>query len=284
MSSTLGGLCSSELPSFFIYDTINATQLHYTNPSESAAVLGPAPPEAAAAEQQQMRVQGGKRKRRRRPRSGGSKEEVESQRMTHIAVERNRRRLMNDHLAVLRSLMPDSYIQRGDQASIVGGAIDYVKELEQLLQSLEAKKRTLLLQQQDHQKPTTHNDGYADSPPFAQFFAYPQYVWRHVARDYPFPESRPAVADIEVSLIETHASVRILSSKRPSQLLRIVAGLHTLRLTVLHLNVTAFDSMVLFSISVKVEEGCSLTTVDDIAAAVHHIISLIDAEMASIGQ
>jgi hypothetical protein len=39
-------------------------------------------------------------------------EEAENQRMTHIAVERNRRRLMNDHLASLRSLIPSSYIPR----------------------------------------------------------------------------------------------------------------------------------------------------------------------------
>jgi hypothetical protein len=37
---------------------------------------------------------------------------VESQRRTHIAVERNRRRQMNDYLAALRSLMPSSYAQR----------------------------------------------------------------------------------------------------------------------------------------------------------------------------
>lgn len=56
---------------------------------------------------------GQKRKRVKRTRpSAKNKEEVESQRMTHIAVERNRRRLMNDHLTALRSLMPSSYIQR----------------------------------------------------------------------------------------------------------------------------------------------------------------------------
>ena len=52
---------------------------------------------------------GGTRKRKRRSKNS---EEVESQRMTHIAVERNRRKQMNDHLAALRSLMPTSYIQR----------------------------------------------------------------------------------------------------------------------------------------------------------------------------
>ncbi|XP_031268403.1 transcription factor bHLH70-like, partial [Pistacia vera] len=81
------------------------------------------------------------RRKRKRTKPTKNKEEVESQRMTHIAVERNRRRQMNDHLNALRSLMPPSYVQRGDQASIIGGAIDFVKELEQLLLSLEAQKR-----------------------------------------------------------------------------------------------------------------------------------------------
>lgn len=52
------------------------------------------------------------RRKRRRTRSIKNKEEVENQRMTHIAVERNRRRQMNDYLSVLRSMMPPSYVQR----------------------------------------------------------------------------------------------------------------------------------------------------------------------------
>lgn len=52
------------------------------------------------------------RRKRKRIKPTKNKEDVESQRITHIAVERNRRRQMNDHLNVLRSLMPTSYIQR----------------------------------------------------------------------------------------------------------------------------------------------------------------------------
>lgn len=65
----------------------------------------------------------------------------EPQRMSHITVERNRRKQMNDHLSVLRSLMPCFYVKRGDQASIISGVIDYINELQQVLQSLEAKKQ-----------------------------------------------------------------------------------------------------------------------------------------------
>lgn len=52
------------------------------------------------------------RRRRRRPKAVKNREETESQRRNHIAVERNRRRQMNDYLAVLRSAMPPSYAQR----------------------------------------------------------------------------------------------------------------------------------------------------------------------------
>ncbi|KAJ0937151.1 putative transcription factor bHLH family [Helianthus annuus] len=57
---------------------------------------------------QNLAVEGGrKKKRRKKPRA-----DAEAQRVTHIAVERNRRKQMNHHLAVLRSLLPESYIQR----------------------------------------------------------------------------------------------------------------------------------------------------------------------------
>ncbi|XBH63805.1 transcription factor bHLH94 [Aegilops tauschii subsp. strangulata] len=272
---------------------------------EKQATLSPAPP---------------RRKRRRRARSCKSREETECQRMTHIAVERNRRRQMNEYLVVLRSLMPESYVQRGDQASIVGGAIDFVKELEQQLQSLEAQKRALAHQQQHKagrdaaplptamparastsggignacvestsncSSSVTEADGAPDAPPFAGFFTYPQYVWRQSPRDattLSADESRAGVADIEVTLVETHASLRVMAPRRPGQLLRMVAGLQALRLTVLHLNVTALDSLALYSLSLKVEEGCGLTTADDIAAAVHHVLCFIHAEAEAAPQ
>ncbi|ONK72210.1 uncharacterized protein A4U43_C04F16980 [Asparagus officinalis] len=212
--------------------------------------------------------------------------------MTHIAVERNRRRLMNEHLAVLRSLMPESYIQRGDQASVVGGAIDFVKELEQHLQSLEVQKRTL--QQQKRTKAeeslsraaepvtSTKNRDENEQAPFGQFFAYPQYTWCHSPSEYPPPmPDTPSAADtLKVTVMKSRMTNLRILTPRPRQLLKMVAGLQALRLSVLHLNVTTLDSMVLYSISVKVEEGCSLTTVDDIAAAVHHIsgtVSVADA-------
>ncbi|KAJ3700187.1 hypothetical protein LUZ61_003892 [Rhynchospora tenuis] len=212
------------------------------------------------------------RRKRRRAKVVKNKEEVESQRMNHIAIERNRRKQMNEYLAVLRSLMPPSYVQRGDQASIVGGAINFVKELEQLLQSLEAKKRST-------QQASTEND----TVPFADFFTFPQYFCSLTPRssscsnfgseDNAATERKKALADIEVTMVESHANLKLLVQRRPKQLLRIVICLQNLRLSVLHLNASSFDQMVLYSFSLKVEDDCQLTSVDDIATAVHDMVA-----------
>lgn len=123
-------LPSSDFSNFIIYDTISATPFSCHEYSSEANLLleenrvkhhehDPAlvtrkrqcgEPEAVG-QRRNFAVQG-RKKRRRKTRICKSKEEAETQRMTHITVERNRRKQMNEHLAVLRSLMPESYVQR----------------------------------------------------------------------------------------------------------------------------------------------------------------------------
>lgn len=329
---TLEALSTNELLNFIIYDTISSNNnLDDENPllfdhhgnnayllkpqdfvttttttpleqqySTTTAASVPPPETSSRSRRNNLAVAAqegggggvGRKKRRRRPKICKNKEEAENQRMTHIAVERNRRKQMNEHLAVLRSLMPESYVQRGDQASIVGGAIEFVKELEHILQSLEAQK-FLLLQQQggtgtssDGEIPNTTIGEFSATTeyfptPFAQFFSYPQYTCCQLPNKYT-SKSKAAIADIEVTLIETHANVRILSRRRFRQLSKLVAAFQSLYLTVLHLNVTTLDPLVLYSISAKVEEGCQLNSADDIAGAVHHMLRIIEEEAATL--
>ncbi|MCD7447441.1 hypothetical protein HAX54_029707 [Datura stramonium] len=333
----LEALSSNELLNFIIYDTISSNNnldennnallfdhhhdnnnnayllkpqefgsTHEQQYSPAASVLPPPETSSRSREKNNLSVAaaaqgggGGRKKRRRRPKICKNKEEAENQRMTHIAVERNRRKQMNEHLAVLRSLMPESYVQRGDQASIVGGAIEFVKELEHILQSLEAQK-IILLQQGGNDSGSgggnnNSNSGDGEVPnanarageteyfptPFAQFFSYPQYTCCQLPNKYT-SKSKAAIADIEVTLIETHANVRILSRRRFRQLSKLVAAFQSLYLTVLHLNVTTLDPLVLYSISAKVEEGCQVNSADDIAGAVHHMLRIIEEEAATL--
>ncbi|PSR91627.1 Transcription factor bHLH94 like [Actinidia chinensis var. chinensis] len=283
----LEALSTNEHFNFIIYDTFSATPTPTTaalkprdlggfgGSDSGSSMARPAGTESAGGGGHGRRSAAaqGRKKRRRRAKVCKNKEEAETQRMTHIVVERNRRKLMNEHLAVLQSLMPESYVQRGDQASIVGGAIEYVKELEHLLQSLEAQKLLVLQQGGQPPLPTTR----FLTAPFAQFFAYPQYTWSQFSNEYN-SKSKEAMADIEVTLIETHVNLRILSRKNFRQLSKLVTGFQTLWLTILHLNVTTLDPLVLYSISAKVEEGCQLTSADEIAGAVHHMLRIIEEE------
>jgi len=175
----------------------------------------------------------------------------------------------------------DAGCAQGDQASIIGGAINYVKELEQLLQSLEARKHA---RRQDLSPGAAGCDADAAAGPFAGFFTFPQHSMSAGGAPSPAtanapPEdgegpnnadaddgnngdgddaaasgSRPSsVADVEVTMVESHASLKLLSRRLPRQLLRLVAGLQAHRLTVLHLSATSdARRMALYSLSLKV--------------------------------
>ncbi|KAL6188808.1 hypothetical protein ACLB2K_040199 [Fragaria x ananassa] len=238
--------------------------------------------------------------KRKRPRSTKTSQEVESQRMTHIAVERNRRKQMNEHLRVLRSLMPGSYVQRGDQASIIGGAIDFVRELEQLLQCLESQKQRRLL----GEAPPPRQVG-ADSAAAANMAVLPSQPDHQGGGGVPFfpvpnlplnpndpnkfvdfetglreetAESKSCFADVEVKVLGGDAMIKILSQRRPGQLIKAIAALEDLQLTILHTNITTIEQTVLYCFKVASE---SRFTAEDIASSVQQIFSFIHANTAS---
>ncbi|CAN4107159.1 unnamed protein product [Withania somnifera] len=239
----------------------------------------------------------GKNNKRKRPRIKTS-EEVESQRMTHIAVERNRRKQMNEHLRVLRSLMPGSYVQRGDQASIIGGAIEFVRELEQLLQCLESQKRRRIYGDNTTTTTTTRvplggdtsnsttttsivpinqNPHNHNQPPL--LFPLPNEYIEDGSIQEEIAESKSCLADVEVKLLGFDAMIKILSRRRPGQLIKAVAALEDMQLTILHTNITTIEQTVLYSFNVKIS-GETRYTADDIANSVQQIFSFIHAEIA----
>lgn len=133
---------------------------------------------------------------------------------------------------------------------MIGGAINYVKELEQLLQSLEAQKYM-----------NQCSSSSCTITPFTDFFTFPQYSSstsssssssQDLLEETKKKNSSSAMADIQVTMVENHASLKVLSRSRPKQLLKMVTGLHSLHLTIFHLNLTTFDHMTFYSFSLKV--------------------------------
>ncbi|XP_010518359.1 PREDICTED: transcription factor bHLH70-like isoform X2 [Camelina sativa] len=203
------------------------------------------------------------RRKRRRTKPTKNIEEMESQRMTHIAVERNRRRQMNVHLNSLRSLIPSSYIQRGDQASIVGGAIDFVKILEQHLQALEAQKTTQQSTDSKEQIPEEDNNNNSLRDISSNKLR---------ASKEEEEEETSRLTKIDATVIESHVNLKIQCTRKQGQLLRSIILLEKLGFTVLHLNITSpTNTSVSYSFNLKMEDDCNLGSADEIKAAIRQI-------------
>ncbi|XP_004486145.1 transcription factor MUTE [Cicer arietinum] len=172
--------------------------------------------------------------------------------MSHIAVERNRRRQMNEHLKVLRSLTPSFYIKRGDQASIIGGVIEFINELHQVLQSLESQKRRKSLSPSPGPsprtlQPTLHqfdiSSGGIDTNAFKELGA----------------SCNSSIADVEVKISGPNVILRVISHRIQGQVSRIITILENLSFEVLHLNISSMEETVLYQFVVKIELGCQLS-------------------------
>uniref|UniRef100_A0A7N0U9P0 BHLH domain-containing protein n=1 Tax=Kalanchoe fedtschenkoi TaxID=63787 RepID=A0A7N0U9P0_KALFE len=193
--------------------------------------------------------------------------------MSHIAVERNRRRQMNEHLRVLRSLTPSFYIKKGDQASIIGGVIEFVKELHQVLQVLDSKKRrkrSLSPSSNPSPRPLlqlcTPSSDSSPSPRLQQGF-------KELGAC-----SNSLVADVEAKLSGANVVLRIVCRRAGGQVGKIVSVLERLCFDVLQLNISSMEDTVLYSIVIKIGLECQLS-VEELA----HVIqkSLYQDEIAT---
>ncbi|EOA21128.1 hypothetical protein CARUB_v10001470mg [Capsella rubella] len=213
------------------------------------------------------------KRKRKRTRAPKNKDEVENQRMTHIAVERNRRRQMNEHLNSLRSLMPSSFLQRGDQASIVGGAINFIKELEQLLQTLESEKG------HDRTNETPKTASSTSSSSRACTNSSVSSVSTTSEDGFTARFGGGETAEVEATVIHNHVSLKVRCKRGKGQILRAIVSIEELKLVILHLTISSSFDFVFYSFNLKIEDGCKLGSADLIATAVHRIFEQINGEM-----
>ncbi|XP_073131630.1 transcription factor SPEECHLESS-like [Henckelia pumila] len=217
------------------------------------------------------------------------------QRTTHVTVERDRRKQMNRHLSMLRSLMPCFYVKRGDQASIIGGVVDYIHELKQLLLSLEAKKQRRAYNEALSPRPSpmiSPRLGLPISPrtpqPSSPYLRNQQAfnIYSNLSSSsLPSPvdrspcnsstssindsvnelvaSSKSAVAEVEVKFSGSNLLLSTVSRRAPGQVQKIISALEQLSLEILKVSIgTVDETMVLNSFTIKIGIGCQLSAED----------------------
>lgn len=65
-------------------------------------------------------------------------------------------------------------------------------------------------------------------------------------------ENKSCFADVEVKVLGVDAMIKILSQRRPGQLIKAIAALEDLQLSILHTNITTIEQTVLYSFKVQV--------------------------------
>lgn len=153
---------------------------------------------------------------------------------------------------------------KGDQASIIGGAIEFVRELEQLLQCLESQKRRRIYgdapppppprpigdsanPMQQTQVPPPPPPFFNPDDPLKLVSEYENGLIREETA-----ESKSSLADVEVRVLGFDAMIKILCRRSPGQLIKTIAALEDLELNILHTNITTIEQTVLYSFNVKV--------------------------------
>ncbi|CAA0830864.1 Transcription factor SPEECHLESS [Striga hermonthica] len=250
-------------------------------------------------------VDGGSASSRKRPKVAGgddfpAAEESGQNRMSHITVERSRRKQMNDNLAVLRSLMPCFYVKRGDQASIIGGVVDYINELQQLMQTLEAKRqrksysdilspRPISSPRKPPLSPRTPQPGspyktYKHQPP-GFLNSSPSSLLSPVdpspcnsstssindAVNKLVASSKSATAEVEVKFSGPNLMLKTVSARVPNRAVRIVEVLEELDLQILHVNITTVDDRLLNTFTIKIGIECQLSA-EELAHQIHQTL------------
>ncbi|XP_024372223.1 transcription factor ABORTED MICROSPORES [Physcomitrium patens] len=179
----------------------------------------------------------------------------------NLVAERKRRKKLNERLYSLRALVPK--ITKMDRASILGDAIEYVKELQQQVKELHEE----LVDNKDNDM--TGTLGFDEEPVTAD--QEPKLGCGIViGRSCPKVDSQSVVIEVvdrkgdheltqpmqvEVNKMDGRLfSLRIFCEKRPGVFVKLMQALDVLGLNVVHANITTFRGLVLNIFNAEVRD------------------------------
>ncbi|KAE8655621.1 hypothetical protein F3Y22_tig00117021pilonHSYRG00038 [Hibiscus syriacus] len=188
----------------------------------------------------------------------------------NLVAERKRRKKLNERLYALRSLVPK--ISKLDRASILGDAIEFVKEL----QNQEKELQDELEEHSDNNNGAkkTGNNGIHNkfqSDIFLQNDQIPLYSNpEHDKGPHSFPDvdlctHKTQQMEVQVEVAQINGNqffVKVFSEHKPGGFVRLMEALDSLGLEVTNANVNSFRGLV--SNVFKVEKNCEMLQADHV--------------------
>ncbi|XP_021904851.1 transcription factor MUTE, partial [Carica papaya] len=140
---------------------------------------------------------------------------------------------------------PCFYIKRGDQASIIGGVIEFIKELHHVLQALESKKQRM--KSVSPRAPVVHH-------PQLDQRCFGHESFKEIGASCNSP-----LADVEAKISGPNVVLKVISRRIPGQVVKIITVLEKLSFEILHLNISSMEDTVLCSFVIKIGLECHLS-------------------------
>ncbi|KAF8394456.1 hypothetical protein HHK36_020664 [Tetracentron sinense] len=129
----------------------------------------------------------------------------------------------------------------GDQASIIAGVIEFIKELHEVLRSLESKKQRKSL-----------SPGPGPSPRPLQLTPTPDSPFGSESVKELSACCNSSIADVEAKISGSNVILRTISRRIPGQIVKIISLLEKFSFEILHLNISTMEDTVLYSFVIKV--------------------------------
>ncbi|KAJ4727365.1 putative Transcription factor ICE1 [Melia azedarach] len=188
----------------------------------------------------------------------------------HYTTERQRREQMNDKFAALRSLVPNP--TKNDRASVVGDAIEYIKELLRTVNELKllVEKKRCARERSKRQK-TEDDDGSDIKPLVDQDQAY------NPSLRSSWLQRKSKDTEVDVRIIDDEVTIKLVQRKKIDCLLFVSKVLDELQLDLHHVAGGHIGDYYSFLFNTKIYEGSSVYA----GAIANKLIEVVDRQYAA---